>query len=400
MTNLKPFPVLRTFATVSLIAGAFAFGLSHYFYAVIHFTLFPWIAFLGCTIIQLRYRFRLVEFACTLAFAAVCLATVFLWWHVPLSVDFIGAYAGLGSLLVLSVVAIWASEETRPGYLAAVIPAIVLVGSEWLTPPLLQWTQAHYPRTLDLYLLVFDSTLGFQPSFLMGRLFKGVTVLRYPSVFIYVGLPLLIALVYVEQLRLNQKRALVTLAIFFFAAILGAAAYNLYPACGPHTLLANNFPTMDLPSSQAAHILLEPVPISGPRNAMPSMHMSWVLLAWWLSKNLSKPVKFVGICYLVFTFTATLGTGEHYFIDLIVALPFSLCMYALFSLDLPLQQRERLLAFVGGLLGFLLWIVLLRYEIPLFLRIKGFSWLLIVLTIALVTLSQRALTKARALAAT
>lgn len=215
MTNLKPFPVLRTFATVSLIAGAFAFGLSHYFYAVIHFTLFPWIAFLGCTIIQLRYRFRLVEFACTLAFAAVCLATVFLWWHVPLSVDFIGAYAGLGSLLVLSVVAIWASEETRPGYLAAVIPAIVLVGSEWLTPPLLQWTQAHYPRTLDLYLLVFDSTLGFQPSFLMGRLFKGVTVLRYPSVFIYVGLPLLIALVYVEQLRLNQKRALVTLAIFF-----------------------------------------------------------------------------------------------------------------------------------------------------------------------------------------
>jgi hypothetical protein len=398
MTNPKPFPAFKTFATVSLVAAAFAFGLSHYFYAVIHFTLFPWIAFLGCTIIQLRYRFRLVEFACALACAAICMAMLFLWWRVPFSPEFIGAYAGLGSLLVLSVVAVWASEVARPGYLAAVIPAIILVGSEWLTPPLLQWTQAHYPRTLDLYLLVFDSTLGFQPSFVLGRLFAGITVLRYLSVFFYLGLPLLIALVYVEQLRLNQKRALVTLAVFFFAAMLGAAAYNFFPACGPTSLLDKNFPNMDLPSSKAAHILLEPVPISGPRNAMPSMHMSWVLLAWWLSKNLSKWVKFVGICFLLFTFTATLGTGEHYFIDLIVALPFSLCMYALFSLDLPLQQRQRLHAFVGGLLGFLLWIVLLRYEIPLFVRVKGLSWLLIALTIALVTLAQRALTKARALA--
>lgn len=399
MTNRKTIPALRTFATVSLLAGAFAFGLSHYFYAVIHFTLFPWIAFLGCSIIQLRYRFRFVEFACALAFAGICLALLFLWWRVPFSFEFVGAYAGLGSLLILSVVAVWASEETRPGYLAAVVPAIILVGSEWLTPPLLQWTQAHYPKTLDLYLLVFDSTLGFQPSFWMGRLFANVTVLRYLSVFFYLGLPLLIALVYVEQLRLNQKRALVTLAIFFFAAIIGAASYNLYPACGPTSLLAKNFPNMDLPASKAAHILLEPVPIPGPRNAMPSMHMSWVLLAWWLSKNLSKWVKFVGISFLFFTFTATLGTGEHYFIDLIVALPFSLCMYALFSLDLPLRQRERLHAFVGGLLGMLLWIVLLRYEIPLFVRVKGFSWLLIVLTVVLVTLSQRALSKARGLAA-
>lgn len=390
--------LIRLLLTLLLVIAALCFGLSHYFYIVIHYTLFPWIAFLGCTVIQLRYRFRLVEFAYTLGFAGICLAMVVLRWRMPFSFEFLGAYAGLGSLLVMAALAVWASEQHRSGYLAAVIPAIVLVGSEWLTPPLLHWGQTHNPRTLDLYLLVFDSTLGFQPSFWMGRLFAQFTLLRYLSVFTYLGLPLLIALVYVEQLRLDQKRALVTLVIFFFAAILGAAAYNLYPACGPISLLQRDFPNMDLPFSKVSRILLEPVPISGARNAMPSMHMSWVLLAWWLSKNLSKWVKFVGICFLVFTFTATLGTGEHYFIDLVVALPFSLCMYALFSADLPLFQRERVTALAGGALGMLVWIVLLRYQVPLFVHAKGLSWVLIVLTIVLVTFSQRSLSRARGLA--
>ena len=281
--------------------------------------------------------------------------------------------------------AIWSGRDDRVAYLTAVIPSSILVGSEWLTPPLLAWGQTQNPKTLDVFLLVFDATLGFQPSFLMGRLFEIAPLLRSISVVFYLALPVLIALVYVEQLRQSRKRALVTLLIFFFAAILGASAYNLYPACGPISLLGNNFAHIDLPFSKASHIALEPVPISGPRNAVPSMHMSWVILAWWLSKNLNKWTKLIALVFLVFTITATLGTGEHYFIDLIVALPFSLCMYALFSLDLPFLQRERLTALAGGALGFLLWITLLRFEISAFVQVKGLSWILILLTIVYVS---------------
>ncbi len=399
MTTPTEFPKFKVAAILSLVAGAIAFGLSRYFIVVVSLTAFPWLALLGCTVVQLRFRFRPLD--TSLAVAFVCVCALFRWriLLLPHSYKVLGALLGLGSLLVLACRAIWSARDDRIAYLTAVIPSMILVGSEWLTPPLLEWGQTKNPRTLDVFLLVFDSTLGFQPSFLMGRLFEFIPLLRSISLVCYLALPVLIALVYVEQLRQSRKRALVALLIFFFAAIIGASSYNLYPVCGPISLLGDNFAHIDLPFSKASHIALETVPISGPRNAMPSMHMSWVILAWWLGKNLSKWAKLICLAFLIFTITATLGTGEHYFIDLIVALPFSLCMYALFSLDLPFLQRERLIALVGGALSFFLWIVLLRFEIPLFVQVRGLSWILILLTIVYVSLSQRTLSRARDLAA-
>lgn len=378
-----------------MAAAALAFGLSRYFIVVVSLTAFPWLALLGCTVVQLRFRFKLLDMLLAFGFVVACI--VFRWQilNLPQLYKVLGALLGLGSLLMLAVRAVWSEGEDRVAYLSALIPAMILVGSEWLTPPLLAWGQSSNPKTLDLYLLVFDSTLGFQPSFVMGRVFEQLGLLRAISIAFYLALPVLIALVYVEQLRKNRRRALVALLIFFFAAIIGASAYNLYPACGPISLLGKNFAHSDFPFDKASKILLEPVPIPGPRNAMPSMHMCWVLLAWWLTKNLDKWVKYVALGFLIFTVAATLGTGEHYFIDLVVAFPFSLCMYALFSMDVPFVQRERLLALVGGAIGMLLWIVLLRFEIPLFFRVKGLSWVLIAVTLAWATWSHRALSKAR-----
>jgi hypothetical protein len=80
-------------------------------------------------------------------------------------------------------------------------------------------------------------TLGIQPSFLMGRLFEKLPGLHSLSLVAYFALPLLVALIYVEQLRLDKKRAFITLLIFFFGMVIGASCYNLYPACGPISLL-------------------------------------------------------------------------------------------------------------------------------------------------------------------
>jgi hypothetical protein len=73
-------------------------------------------------------------------------------------------------------------------------------------------------------------------------------------------------------------------------------------------------------------------------------------------------------------------------------------MYALFSLDLPFLKKQRLHALIGGALGTLFWIALLRFAIPMFVRVKGISWILIALTIVWVGYSQRRLSKARDLA--
>ncbi|HUI53156.1 MAG TPA: phosphatase PAP2 family protein [Terriglobales bacterium] len=392
------FPIPKLAAVLLLSVTALFFGTSRYFLIVSSLTAFPWIALLGCTLILLRFRFQWIDFLCALAFVLLCLAFRWRILYLPHLQKILCALLGVGSLLVLAARAIWSENKDRTAYLSAFIPAFMLVGSEWLTPPLLHWGEANHPRTLDLFLLIFDSTLGFQPSFWMGRLFEGIPLLRSISLVFYFGLPLLIALVFVEHLRGNRTRALVAFLIFFFAAILGAASYSLYPACGPISLLGVNFPHTDLPFSKASHLPLEPVPIPGPRNAMPSMHMAWAILAWWLSRDLRRWVNLVCIAFLVFTVSATLGTGEHYFIDLIVAFPFSLCMYGLFSLDVAFRERTRVRALVGGALGLFLWLALLRYEIPVFVRFRGLSWGLIVLTVVLVAHAQCALRHARKLA--
>lgn len=385
----------KVLASVLLAGLALSISLSGYFYSLISLTVFPWLAFLGCTIVQVRFRFRLGDLYASMAFAATCLAILFLIWKLPFHYSFPGALLGMGSLLVMSIRAVWSTPGERGGYLACVIPSLVLVGSEWLTPPMLEWGQARNPKTMDLYLLIFDGTLHFQPSLLMGQLFARLPLLRHVSIGFYFALPLLIALVYVEQLRLDRKRALVTLLIFFFGAVIGDAFYNFYPACGPISLLGRQFPNLEFPFARISSIVLEQVPIRGARNAMPSMHMVWVVLAWWLSKNLSRWVKAICVFFLFFTFTATLGTGEHYFIDLVVALPFSLCLYAVFALDLASTNRERAIAFFTGAAGTALWLLLLRYHIPLFIRIPGLSWGLILLITLLVLYSQNLLSQAR-----
>jgi hypothetical protein len=152
---------------------------------------------------------------------------------------------------------------------------------------------------------------------------------------------------------------------------------------------------LQLSFSQNSRIFLETVAIRGARNAMPSMHMAWVILAWWLAGNLRSWVKGVCLFFLVFTLTATLGTGEHYFIDLIVALPFSLAIYSLLALDVPIWATERISVFLMGSLCTTLWLVLLRYEIPLFVRVRGLSWALILVTVVGVYFYQRQLSAVR-----
>jgi hypothetical protein len=94
-------------------------------------------------------------------------------------------------------------------------------------------------------------------------------------------------------------------------------------------------------TAQAAHLLREPIAVKGVQNASPSLHMAWVLLAWWYSRGLSVWERGIAMMFVVFTAFATLGTGEHYFIDLVVAYPFSVMMQSLCAFPLRWSQRER-----------------------------------------------------------
>jgi hypothetical protein len=127
---------------------------------------------------------------------------------------------------------------------------------------------------------------------------------------------------------------------------------------------------------------LEPLAIPGAPNAIPSLHMAWVLLVWWYSRGLSWWERLVAFAFVFFTVLATMGTGEHYFVDLVVAFPFALLIEALCAFELPLSDGKRLAALAVGLFGTLAWMEALRYGPHFFWKSPLIPWTLCAVTIA------------------
>jgi hypothetical protein len=136
------------------------------------------------------------------------------------------------------------------------------------------------------------------------------------------------------------------------------------------------------------HVILEPVAIDGARNGMPSLHLAWTLLAWWYSRGLSVTERAIAFLFLGLTAFATLGTGEHWFADLVVAFPFALMIEALCEYRLPVTDARRRTAFLFGLLGTLGWMLLFRYCTRLFWTSPVVPWSLIAGTVAITTIRQ------------
>jgi hypothetical protein len=144
---------------------------------------------------------------------------------------------------------------------------------------------------------------------------------------VYVMLPFVMAICWVvERSRLG-----------LCAAVVGPLAampfYLLVPAAGPVYAFAH------FPEASAYNVS---VAIVHPRNCMPSMHVTWALL---LVLNARQPVFRAGLLiYAVLTMLATVGCGEHYFIDVIAAVPFTFAVQWISHriwTRLPAIQHER-----------------------------------------------------------
>jgi len=93
-----------------------------------------------------------------------------------------------------------------------------------------------------------------------------------------------------------------------------------------------------------------------PRNAIPSLHVAWCLLVVYSSWQFrSRILRAYAILSLVLTAAATLGLGEHYLVDLIVAGPLSSAVY------LGVQRRYVPAAICLGVV--IAWLVALRVGI-------------------------------------
>jgi hypothetical protein len=378
--------------TLLLVVLAAWLGTSAQFYREALVSAFFGIALASVIIIHLRihpsWQDALLILIGTLLFAAVDFRLL----HFAPAIMAWFSFAGLSSLLVFGLRAVWAKDSDRKLLLLGFIPSLLFVTSEYFADDLLHWTSAIHPKMFDLYLFSFDASLRVQIPFLVGQAYSMWPALRVAGLIFYIGLPIPIALIYAGRVLRTREKAIPSFIAFLATGPAGVIFYNVLPALGPVHVFKEAFPWHPLSTAQVAKLLLEPIAVAGAPNAIPSLHMAWVLLVWWYSRGLSWWERTIAFAFLFFTVLATLGTGEHYFVDLIVAFPFAVLMEALCEFSQPLKNSARVCAF--GLLATLTWLLTLRYAPGIFWSSAILPWTLCAATIAASLFCERQLQRA------
>lgn len=289
-----------------------------------------------------------------------------------------GTFLGIASLLVLVAQAVAARTEQRRSYMrtfyaGSVFPLLaMLVG---VSVPLNIWLR---PKTWDAYLLAFDGSLGFQPSFLLGKLLAANhDAWRWTTV-MYYALPLAGGMLYAAN-RVRARRAVGVLGLLLSFMIIGFAQYGVYPATGPAHAFPEIYP-WKIPLLW--EIALQPMVVAAdPRNCMPSLHFGAALLVWWNSRIWPTWGRALAMLFLLLTAFSTLALGEHYLADLMVAVPFALTFQAAWTLAVPLSCSKRYIPIAVGVSSIVVWLLLLRYAIPVFESSAVATWASILLTV-------------------
>jgi hypothetical protein len=373
--------IIRAVLTVLLLVCGIWLGTNRQFYREALAGAFIAMALASVIIVHLRLRPAWLDAALILA-GTLCLGAIdFRVLHFRHAIMAWLSFAGLSSLVIFGLRVIWAKDTDRKLLVLGYIPSLLFVVSEYFADNLLHWTAANHPKVLDLYLFSFDSSLGIQIPFVIGQAFSVWPWFRLVGILFYIGLPIPIALVYAGQLLRVREKAIPAMAAFLVTGPVGVIFYNLFPALGPVHLFEQGFPWHPLTIAESARLLMEPVSIAGPPNAIPSLHMAWVLLVWWYSRGLAQWERLVALLFMFFTVLSTLGTGEHYFVDLVVAFPFALLIESMCAFSLKIGDRYRVLAFCAGLAGTVGWFALLRNAVHFFWMTPAVPWFFCAITV-------------------
>lgn len=183
-----------------------------------------------------------------------------------------------------------------------------------LTQSFLVWLGAHYTLREDLYAAGFDQAFG-QPSFAIGRLLEAHPLLNLAA---RTGYSLLFSAMLAVLGLYFLTRPLedaVTVVRTMYTALTGMLVAIALPISGP-LYAFHHFPNLNPAGTE------HPIQLTAPPNGFPSLHMTMAILILYFASRW-RVGTLLGAAYLVLIVLSTLGTGEHYFIDLLAAVPFS-----------------------------------------------------------------------------
>jgi hypothetical protein len=184
-----------------------------------------------------------------------------------------------------------------------------------------------YADSYDLYAFVVDERLGGQLSFALGRAFLQWPALSRLFGEVYAALPFALGLLYAYLRRgAEPYRSLRAVVLLFTASVLAVAGYLIVPVAGPRFVF-ESYPFF-APPVLPGNLRLLPLDSEIERNGVPSLHLASALLVWWNLRRINLGLRAFTGFFLAGTTIATLGLGEHYVVDLVIAVPFALALQA------------------------------------------------------------------------
>lgn len=216
--------------------------------------------------------------------------------------------------------------------------------------------------------------------------------LYYPLAGIYDCLLLLVVITSCAEVVYAKTSVKNNLLVrFAIGGLLSIPLYIAVPAVGPVYYAQGGFPGMmpDISTLQSGAIFFKNQMIE--RNSMPSLHATWVILCFLALRQSPFKYRILGALYVVATFIFTIGMGEHYLLDWVVALPLVLFIRALTS-DSKLRGI-RLASILLGAATLCGWIEILRH-VDLFINNHVFLDILIVATAMIPIILERRLASA------
>jgi hypothetical protein len=240
----------------------------------------------------------------------------------------------VGLILLFGAAARWYLAPADRKHLKWLLVAVVLaLPAEGIAEGTANALSRLRPLKLDEFVYRIDAVFG-QPSFLLGRLVEHHKFLVILVSVTYGLLPMAMVAVFAIYLWYRTEaetlRVVWTFVLNLFAAV---PIYLIFPVAGPRFAFAH-FPD-HVPSIVTPHLQR----IAAAPNGIPSVHMSSALLVLWFLRSW-RWGRYFGFTFLVLTMLATLGSGQHYFFDLLTAVPYAAAVYWLANEGLRAERRR------------------------------------------------------------
>ena len=273
-----------------------------------------------------------------------------------------GATDQFGMLFIAGFSFIIAAERLRGRAYDLVFSCLASIGCLFVGAiiawSLLNTAVKYLPLIYDPVLYRIDGVLGFSPLYGLANVLRGNNTL-YQFILVLYKYNLAFAIPAVFSETFNTRAPTASLALqLLVSSFLVFPLFCVMPALGPAFYFGTAFPN-ELPAAVQMAMHAGLAPDTAARNTFPSLHATWAILIFLAMRDSPAWHRVLAGVYLLATFIATIGFGEHYVVDWVGALSVVLATRALCAI--PTAAEAWVLALVSASALMLGWIMLIRF---------------------------------------